>query len=220
MGHKTNPKSLRIKGIADWNSQGFYGHRFPHLLEEDFDIREFLTEKIKEAGIDSIKIERSANQINIVVYSARPGLIIGRGGTAAEELKKELNIRLLKIRRRTGNTKKTELRLEIQEVKNPWISANLVSQAIARQLERRLPFRRVLKQSLEKVMENKEIKGARVEVAGRLDGVDISRTEWLKKGLLPRQTLRADMDYGQFEARCTYGTLGIKVWLYKGEKFD
>jgi small subunit ribosomal protein S3 len=206
--------------MDSWQSQGFYGKKFPVFLEEDFLLREFLTEKMKEAGIDSIKIERSANRIGVIVNSARPGLIIGRGGSGAEELKKELKKKLIALRKKRGREKAFDLRLEIQEVKNPWTSASLVSQAVAKQLEKRIPFRRTMKQALDKVMENKEIKGAKIEVAGRLDGADISRTEWLKRGQLPRQTLRADIDYGQARALCTYGILGIKVWLYRGEKFD
>jgi len=220
MSHKTNPKVLRIRGIEDWQSQGFYGRKFPVFLEEDFLLREFLAGKMKEAGIDSIKIERSANRIGVIVNSARPGLIIGRGGSGAEELKRELKKKLIALRKKRGREKAFDLRLEIQEVKNPWTSASLVGQALAKQLEKRIPFRRAMKQTLDKVMENKEIKGAKIEVAGRLDGADISRTEWLKRGQLPRQTLRADIDYGQARALCTYGILGIKTWLYRGEKFD
>lgn len=230
MTHKTHPKALRIKGIDDWESRGFYGKRFPGFLEEDFFIRKFLNKKIGEAGVESVKIERFPGKINIVVKSARPGLIIGRGGSGAEDLKKILTEALAGLRKKRGLMKlpergrksggATEIRLEIQEVRNPWLSAPLVGQAIAKQIEKRLPFRRVLKRTLENIMENKEIKGARIELAGRLDGNDIAREEWLKKGRLPRQTLRADIDYSHTEALCTYGKIGIKVWLYKGDKFE
>ncbi len=230
MSHKTHPKAIRIKGINDWSSQGFYGRKFPMFLEQDFFIRKFLEKKIGEAGIEEIKIERSPGKINIVVKSARPGLIIGRGGSGAEELKKYLKNELTifnKRRRLTtvfrGKSKPQtlpEVRVEIQEVKNPWACARLVGQAIAKQLLKRIPFRRALKQSIANVMETKEVQGARIQLAGRLDGVDIARREWLKKGRLPRQTLRSDIDYAHTEALCTYGKIGIKVWLYKGEKFD
>jgi len=220
MTHKTHPKSLRIRGIEDWESKGFYGKRFPESLEEDFFIRKFLIKRIGEAGVESVKIERFPSKVNVIVMSARPGLIIGRGGSGAEELKKELKqqLTLLKKRRRQG--KIPEIRIEIQEVKNPWASASLVGQAIARQIVKRTPFRKVMKQALANIMENKEIKGAKIEMAGRLGGIDIARREWLKKGRLPRQTLRADIDYALTTAFCIYGAIGIKVWLYKGEKFE
>ncbi|MBI4359298.1 MAG: 30S ribosomal protein S3 [Candidatus Nealsonbacteria bacterium] len=222
MAHKTHPKALRIKGIDDWESKGFYGKRFPLALEEDFFIRRFLTQKISEAGVDSVKIERFPGKINILVKSARPGLIIGRGGSGAEELKKELRNKLAALQKRQnkGAGKISEIRIEIQEVRNPWTSAPLVGQAVAKQILRRLPFRRVLKQTLDNIMEGQEIKGAKIQVAGRLDGAEIARREWLKRGRLPRQTLRADIDYAETQAFCPYGTIGIKVWLYKGEKFD
>jgi small subunit ribosomal protein S3 len=220
MTHKTHPKAMRLKGIDSWSSQGFYGKKFPLLLEEDFFIRDFLKRKLKEAAIESIKIERSAGKINVVVKSARPGLIIGRGGSGAEELKKELKEKLLSLRKKRPGPKISEIKMEIQEASNPWTCAALVGEIIARQIEKRIPFRRAMKQTLEKIMENKEVKGARIEMSGRLDGNDIARREWLKKGRLPRQTLRADIDYALTEALCTYGIVGIKVWIYKGEKFE
>ena len=221
MSRKTRPQSLRIKGIDDWSSKGFYGRSFSHKLEEDFFVRKFLTEKLKEAGIDSLKIERSPGKMNIIIQSARPGLVIGRGGSGIEDLRKELKNRLIALRkRRKMKGDVVEPRIEIQEVRNPWLSASLIGQGIAKQLIKRIPFRRTIKHTLDSVMENKEIKGARIELAGRLDGADIARTEWLKKGRLPRQTLRADIDYAEVRALCTYGIIGIKVWLYKGDKFE
>ena len=220
MTHKTHPKSLRIRGIEDWESKGFYGKRFPQPLEEDFFIRKFLIKKIGEAGVESVKIERFPSKVNVIVMSARPGLIIGRGGSGAEELKKELKQKLTLLKKRRRQGKIPEIRIEIQEVKNPWTSASLVGQAIARQIAKRTPFRKVMKQALANIMENKDIKGARIEMAGRLDGIDIARREWLKKGRLPRQTLRADIDYALTTAFCTYGAIGIKIWLYKGDKFE
>lgn len=220
MTHKTHPKSLRIRGIEDWESKGFYGKRFPQLLEEDFFIRKFLIRKIGEAGVESVKIERSLSKVNVIVMSARPGLIIGRGGSGAEELKKELKQKLTLLKKKKRQGKLPEIRIEIQEVKNPWASASLIGQAIARQIVKRTPFRKVMKQALANIMENKEIKGAKIEMAGRLDGIDIARREWLKKGRLPRQTLRADIDYALTTAFCTYGAVGIKIWLYKGDKFE
>ncbi|MDP2930760.1 MAG: 30S ribosomal protein S3 [bacterium] len=222
MSRKTRPQSFRIKGIDDWSSKGFYGRRFPGKLEEDFFVREFLLDKVKEAGIDSLKIERSPGKMNIIILSARPGLIIGRGGSGAEDLRKELKNKLIALRKRhkIRGSSAVEPRIEIQEVRNPWLSAALIGQAIAKQLIKRIPFRRTIKHTLDSIMENKEIKGARIELAGRLDGADIARTEWLKRGRLPRQTIRANIDYSETRALCTYGIIGIKVWLYKGDKFE
>ncbi len=211
MAKKTNPKALRIKGIENWHSRGFYEKDFPSFLEEDFKIREFLGKKIGKLGVEKIEIERSPGKISIIISTARPGLIIGRGGEGAERLAQQLKERILK--------EKSELKIEIREVKNPWTSAYLVSQWMAEQIEKRVPFRRVLKGALGKIMSQKGIQGAMVYVAGRLDGVEIARKEWLRKGRLPRQTLRADIDYAENRAFCTYGVIGIKVWIYKGEKF-
>lgn len=212
MGHEVNPKMFRIKETNDWDSRGFYQRNFPQYLEEDFVIREFLKKKIGNFGVEKVEIERSPSKINIVIFSARPGLIIGRKGEGAETLKKEV-AKIIKKK------PKLELRLEIKEVKNPWASAPLAVQWMAEQVEKRIRYRRVLKQTLSKITTNKEVKGARVQLAGRLDGIEIARTEWLKKGRLPRQTLRADIDYAQGQAYCTYGVVGIKVWIYKGDKF-
>jgi small subunit ribosomal protein S3 len=214
MAHKVHPKIFRIKEITNWESHGYYEKDFRKLLEEDFRIREFLKKKIGRLGIEKILIERSPGKINVIINSARPGLIIGRGGKGVEDLKAELEKEIFK------SGLKPELKLEIREVKEPWASAPLVAQWMAQQIEKRVPYRRVLKQALDKIMATKGIQGARVEVAGRLDGVEIARTEWLKRGKLPRQTLRADIDYAQDRAYCTYGVVGIKVWIYKGEKFD
>lgn len=215
MAHRVHPKIFRIKEIANWNSRGFYKKNFAKLLEEDFRIREFLKKRLKEAGLQSIEIERSLGKINIIINSARPGLIIGRGGAGVEELKKDLEAIFPPVKE--GGR---ELRIEIREVKNPWAKASLSSFWIARQLEKRIPHRRVLKQALDRIMSQKEVQGARVEVAGRLDGAEIARRAWLTKGRLPRQTLRAEIDYATAEAFCTYGVVGVKVWIYKGEKFD
>lgn len=211
MSHKVHPKSFRIRYIADWNSRGFYGKKLGPSLEEDFKIREFLNKKLGKVGIEKIEIERFAGKVNIIIFSGRPGLIIGRGGQGLEELKKSLG-KIIKG--------KTEIKLEIKEVRSIWASAPLVIQWMASQIEKRVRFRRVLKQGLEKVMTTKGVEGARLEVAGRLDGAEIARTEWLRRGRLPRQTLRADIDYSQGEAHCTYGIVGIKVWIYKGLKFE
>lgn len=212
MSHKVHPKAFRIKEITDWDSRGFYRKNFPQYLEEDFRIREFLKKKTRNLGVEKVEIERSPLKINVLISSARPGLIIGRRGEGVEGLKKEIE-KLLKIK------PKPDLKLDIKEVKKSWTSASLASQWISEQIEKRVRYRRVLKQSLDKIMANKEVKGAKVQLAGRLDGIEIARTEWLKKGRMPLQTIRADIDYAQNQAYCTYGVVGIKVWIYKGEKF-
>jgi len=215
MTHRVHPKAFRIKELTDWDSRGFYQKNFPANLEEDFKIREFLGKKLGKIGVEKIEIERFPEKINIVISSARPGMIIGRGGEGVEELKRELET-ILKFTKE----KKRELKLEIREVKNPWASASLAGQFIAQQIEKRIHHRRVLKQALDKIMAVKGVEGVRVEVAGRLNGVEIARTNWLKRGKLPRQTIRADIDYARARAYCTYGVIGIKVWIYKGEKFE
>ncbi|MGA2418267.1 MAG: 30S ribosomal protein S3 [Candidatus Staskawiczbacteria bacterium] len=217
MAHKVHPKSFRIKGTEDWNIRGFYGKKMPQYLEEDFLIKDFLRKKLAEASVANIEIEHSANKLNIIIETARPGLIIGRGGGGIDALKTEIEN---KIAKKIKNKSKREYKLEIKEVKNPWISAALVAQMAAQQIEKRIPFRQVLKKSIERVMTNREAKGIRMEVAGRLNGIEIARREWLGQGRLPRNTIRADIDYAQDEAQCTYGKIGIKVWIYKGEKFE
>lgn len=221
MSHKVHPKSYRIRGTEDWNIRGFYGKKMPQYLEEDFLIKDFLRKKLAEASVSNIEIEHSANKLNIIIETARPGLIIGRGGGGVETLKTEVEKTIKrKIRSFGGQRAPREMKIEIREVKNPWLSAALVAQMAAQQIEKRIPFRQVIKKSIERVMTNKEAKGIRMEMAGRLNGIEIARREWLSQGRLPRNTIRADIDYAQDEAHCTYGKIGIKVWIYKGEKFE
>jgi small subunit ribosomal protein S3 len=214
MSHKVHPKIYRLKNLKDWQSRWLDRKKFRQYLEEDFIIRRELKKKIGKFSVEKIEIERFPGKIIIVIYSARPGLIIGRGGTGVEELKKELERKVFK------KDSKIELKIEIKEIKNPWFSAVLVAQWIAQQIEKRVPYKRILKWALEKTLSLKENKGVRVEVAGRLDGTEIARKEWLRRGKLPRQTIRADIDYAEERAFCSYGVIGVKVWIYKGEKFD
>lgn len=213
MAHKVHPKVFRIKEITHWDSRWIAEKEFSKYLEEDFKIREFFMDKLKDAGIDKIEIERFPGRIDVIIHCARPGLAIGRGGEGIEKLKEVLAKKILKTE------KKKDLKIEIQGIRNPWLNANLVAQWVAQQLEKRTPYRRVLKRALAKVMSNKEIKGIKIEVAGRLNGAEIARKEWLKEGRLPRQTLRAIIDYGEARAYCTYGVIGVKVWMYKGETY-
>ncbi len=217
MSQKTNPKSLRIKENQDWLSRGFHSKNFSKYLEEDFKLRKFLNKKLPKGTVETIETERNGSQLKIIIKTARPALIIGRGGEGVEKLKNEIeNISGIK---KEKNARKNDLKIEIISVKDVWASASLASQWIAGQIEKRMPFRRVLKMALSKIMAVKSVKGARTEVAGRLNGISIARTEWLQEGELPRQRLRAIMDYGFAEAHCAYGVIGVKVWIYKGDKF-
>jgi len=221
MTHRVHPKIFRIKEITDWDSRGFYRKKFPEYLEEDLKIREFLRKKLGRIGVEKIEIERFPGKINITISSARPGLIIGRGGGGVEELKRDLEAILKPAKKDDIHPlPRHELKLEIREIKDPWSSASLSAQWIAQQIERRIPHRRVLKQALDKILAVKGVEGGRVEVAGRLRGAEIARREWLKRGRLPRQTIRANIDYATARAFCTYGVIGVKVWIYKGEKFE
>ncbi len=220
MSHRVHPKIYRIQDLKDWNSRGFYGKKMPQYLKEDYIIKNFLKEKLSEAGVENIEIERSKDDVKIIINTSRPGLVIGRGGEMVEKIKKELANKLTKAKKKDEDKSLPRMKIEIKEVRNPWISASLVAQWMAEQIEKRTPFRQVLKRSLNKVEPNKEVKGVRIEVSGRLNGLDISRTEWVKSGRVPRQTLRADIDYAFEEAYCRYGTIGIKVWIYKGERIE
>lgn len=214
MSHKVHPKSYRLRDLADWESRWFDKKKMAQYLEEDFRIREVIQKKIGKLGIEEIKIERFPGKLNVIIPSGRPGLIIGRAGSGIEELKRELEKKVFK-----GKQKK-ELKLEVKEIRNVWASAALSAQWVAQQLERRVRHRKVLKQGMSKIIVAKGVEGARIEVAGRLGGAEIARREWQQQGRLPRQTLRADIDYAQERAQCSYGTIGVKVWIYKGEKFD
>ena len=181
---------------------------------------EFLKEKIGKLSVEKVEIERSPGKLVIMIFSARPGLIIGRGGGGIEEIKKSLEKKVLKKETAKSNAGKREIKIEIKEIRDPWSSAVLTAQWIISQLEKRISHRRALKQAIEKVMFSRTNKGVRIEVAGRLGGAEIARREWLKKGNMPRQNIRAEIDYAQEEAQTTYGTIGVKVWIYKGEKFE
>lgn len=219
MGHKVNQKIFRVVGLEDWVSRGFYQKKFPQYLKEDFYVRSFLEKRLPRGVVEAIEIERGETLLKIIIKTSRPALIIGRGGDEINKLKKDTEKILIGFGGKIVSAKK-EIKIEVVEVRNPWASAVLSSQWIAMQLEKRMPFRRVLKMALSKIISVKEVKGAKVEVAGRLNGVEIARTEYLKEGRLPRQNLRSIIDYGFSQAYCTYGMIGVKVWIYKGEKFS
>lgn len=211
MGHKISPTSFRIGIQKDWASRWFGGKKYVPYLKDDVAVRDFLTSKLKNAGVDRVEIERGTESLNIIIFTARPGLLIGRGGGGIEDLK-------ISIRKLLKN--KIAVRMEVQEIKNPETSAAVMAESIVEQIERRIPFRRIMKQTLFKIMANKQNKGAKIQLGGRLDGAEIARTEHLEEGNLPLQTLRAVIDYVKATALTTYGTIGIKVWIYKGEVFE
>ena len=211
MGQKVSPISLRTGISRDWASRWFGGRKYVQYLKDDVTVRSFLAKKLKGMSVDRVEIERGTDSLNIIIFTARPGLLIGRGGGGVEDLKIFVH-RLLK--------KKVSVRIEIQEIRNPELSANIMAESIIEQIEKRLPFRRIMKQTLFKIMANKQTKGAKIQLGGRLDGAEIARLEHLEEGNLPLQTLRADIDFARATAHTTFGTIGIKVWIYKGEKFE
>lgn len=211
MGQKISPTSFRVGINKDWASRWFGGRKYRDYLKADLKVRAFLEKKLKNMGIDRIELERETNSLNIIVYTSRPGFLIGRGGTGVEVLKEAVK-NLLK--------KKIIIRLEIQEIKNPEASAKIMAESMVEQIEKRIPFRRILKQTLAKIIANREVKGAKLMMGGRLDGSEIARSEHLEEGSLPLQTLRANIDFAKGTAITTYGTVGVKVWIYKGEIFE
>jgi small subunit ribosomal protein S3 len=210
MGQKISPTSFKLAVNKDWKSRWFGGRKYPKFLQEDLAIRKFLTKKLKNMSVDKVEIERSPDVLSVIISTARPGLIIGRGGTGIEDVKKEIH-KLVK--------RKTAIRIDVQEYKYPEMSAAIMAESMVEQIERRTPYRRVLKQTLTKITANRMVKGAKIAMSGRLDGNDIARAEHLEQGSLPLQTLRADVDYAWSTAHTTYGTVGVKVWIYKGLKF-
>ena len=206
MGQKVNPTGFRVGIIKDWNSKWYADSKnFADYLVEDQKIRKFLKKKLYLAGISKIEIERTAKAVKANVYAAKPGIIIGKGGAGVESVKAELTKLINK-----------DINLNIVEVKNVDTDAQLVAENIANQLERRISFRRAMKQCMQKSVKAGAL-GIKTAVSGRLGGADMARTEFYKEGNIPLQTLRADIDYGFAEANTTYGKIGVKVWIYKGE---
>ena len=213
MGNKVNPTGIRLGITTNWLSR-WYGSKktYRQQLRRDVEIREFVVNKWKAAAIASVEIERNGNAVRLIIHTARPGVLIGRGGTGIEDLTRA-------IKKRFFAGKKVDLKVDVQEVKSPETNAMLVGQQVAEQLEKRLPFRRVLKTMLDQVEANKTVQGVKIEICGRLGGAEMSRREWLSRGKIPLHTLRADIDFALAEARTTYGVIGVKTWIYKGEKF-
>ncbi|GIP24755.1 30S ribosomal protein S3 [Paenibacillus sp. J22TS3] len=206
MGQKVNPVGLRVGIIRDWESKWYAGKDFGDLLLEDVKIREHLKGKLKESAVSRIEIERAANRVNVTIHTAKPGMVIGKGGSEVENLRNEIT----KI---AGGKK---VHINISEIKHPELDAILVAESIAQQLERRVSFRRALKQAIQRTMRS-GAKGIKTAVSGRLGGAEIARSEGYSEGTVPLHTLRADIDYGTAEAHTTYGRIGVKVWIYRGE---
>ena len=212
MGHKVNPQGIRIGITSDWKSRWFSKKDFPSQLKEDVKIRERIFKQLKNAAVGGVEVERSVGSVKIIIKTARPGVIIGRGGTGVEDIKKMIKDEFFK-------QKKLNLKVEVEEIKNMEENAMVIAQSVAEQLEKRMPFRRVLKTTIERMMENKRINGIKIEISGRLGGADMSRREWSAKGNLPLHTLRADIDFAKVIAMTTFGVIGVKVWVNRGEKF-
>ncbi len=212
MGQKVNPIGIRLGITREWASKWYADARtFPKYVEMDFRIREFLMKKLKEASVGKIQIERPARKANITIHTARPGVVIGKKGEDIESLRNQV-AKLLKM-------SLGDVRINIAEIRKPELDARLVAEGIAQQLERRVMFRRAMKRSVQNTM-RLGAQGIKVQVAGRLNGGEIARTEWYREGRVPLHTFRADIDYALAEAQTTYGVIGVKVWIFRGEVFD
>lgn len=211
MGQKVDPRGLRIGINKIWTSRWYDDKKYQQNLKQDILLREMIKAKFKKAAISSVEIERSVAKIRIVIYTNRPGMIIGRGGQGLDDLKRM-------IKQKYFFKEKSELKIDVKEIKSLEENAQLLADDIAFQLEKRVAFRRVLKTTINNVMQNRKVKGIRVELSGRLGGAEMSRKEWLSEGNLPLHTLRADIDFAKSTAYTTYGTLGVKVWLHKDKQ--
>src|SRR5919202_6913964 len=205
MGQKVHPYGFRLGFNKPWRSRWFAKQGYSKLLQEDLELKEALTDRLKSAGVSSIEVDRPGNKLRVTIRTSRPGIIIGRKGAEIEKLKQDLAKRT-----------KREVFIDIQEVHKPELDAKLVSESIALQLEKRVAFRRAMRKAVDSALRF-GCKGIKVRVSGRLNGAEIARSEWYLQGQLPLHTLRADIDYGFAEARTTYGVIGIKCWIYKGE---
>ncbi|ADI02972.1 MAG TPA: 30S ribosomal protein S3 [Syntrophothermus lipocalidus] len=205
MGQKVHPKGLRIGIIRDWDSKWYADRDYTDLLHEDYHIRKYIKENFFAAGISKVEIERTGNRVRVSIHTAKPGIIIGRGGTEVERLRQDLG-------KLTGKT----VNINIVEIKKPELDAQIVAENVAAQIERRVAYRRAMKQAVQRTM-RAGAEGIKIAVSGRLAGAEIARTEWYAEGRVPLHTLRADIDYGFAEAMTTYGKIGIKIWINRGE---
>lgn len=208
MGQKVHPYGFRLGINRTWRSRWFARKDYGALLHEDLYLKTMLKKKFAHAGISHIEVERAANKLTIIIFTSRPGIIVGKKGTEIEKLKKDLQVLTSR-----------DINLKIQEVNKPELDSQLVSEGIAQQLEKRIAFRRAMRRAVDSTLRF-GAKGIKVRVSGRLNGAEIARTEWYLNGQLPLHTIRADIDYGFAEAVTTYGVIGVKVWIYKGEVFE
>lgn len=214
MGKKINPKVFRLGITKTWQSKWFgSGKKYIKNVEQDVNVKRYLMKELKEAGVDRVEIERDAKKVSVNIYTAKPGLIIGRGGSGVDDLKKKIHDKFLK------NFRLDEINLNVNEVDRPNLSAQIVVQSMIIEIEKRMPFRRVMKQAISRI-EKAGALGVRIIISGRLNGAEIARSEMLSSGKVPLHTLRADIDYARGAAHTTYGAIGIKVWIYKGEVFE
>lgn len=221
MAQKIKPISLRLGIFKNWKSRWLgnrKGKRF--LLEEDVLIRQIINKDLREAAVVKTEIERTPNVCRVIITTAKPGFVIGRGGKGIEELTKKINKKVAILRRQNNISEPININLSVVELSRLDVSAQIIAQNIALDLEKRYKFRRTIKKYLNDIMSYKGVQGAKIKVSGRLDGAEIARSEWIMNGKLPLTNLRADIDYGEATASTTYGTVGIKVWLNKGEKFE
>ena len=218
MTHNVHPYAHRLGILRDWKSRWFTADKkkYRESLKVDTKVREFLVKRLRGMYVSSIEIERNDKVLRVILKTSRPGLIIGRNGEGSTKIKADIEKVLKKIKLEET----PEIKLDVEEVRSPESNAAIVSQMIAEALEKRMPFRRVLKQTVEKVMANRDVKGVRVAVSGRLGGADMSRKEEIKRGRIPLQTFRADIDFSKEAAYLPYGAIGIKVWIYKGDIFE
>ncbi len=217
MSHTVHPYSHRLGIIRDWKSRWFgMGERYRSYLKGDVLITQYLEKRLRGFYVSDIEIERGEKTLRIIIKTSRPGMIIGRSGEGSEKLRADINSLINK----KGLLKTKELKIDIEEVRSPESNAHIVAFMIIEGLEKRLPYRRVLKQTIEKVIANRDVKGVRIVMSGRLGGADIARTESMKKGRVPLQTFRADIDYSSERAHLPYGDVGVKVWIYRGDIFD
>ena len=205
MGQKINPNGFRLGVIRDWESKWYADRGYKETLNEDLKIRKFISEKLKDASVSTVEIERAANRINISIHTSKPGMVIGKGGSEVEALRKQLNALTNK-----------QVHINIVEIKKPDLDAKLVADSIARQLEARIAFRRAMRLATQRSM-RAGAKGIKVQTSGRLNGADMARREWHTEGRVPLQTLRADIDYAWVNAFTTYGEIGVQVWINRGE---
>ena len=218
MGKKVHPFVFRIGETTNWRSRWFSQRKYQDFLREDHLLRNFVVEKLKRSGLSHVEIEIAMGEIRVIVFTSRPGLVIGKGGAGIDALKNQIEKYYLKIR--SDKSSKIQVKIQIEEISKPDSNSQILGQQIADQIEKRMPFRRVLKQSITKTMQSSEVEGVKVMISGRLDGSEMARTEWLSKGKIPLQTIRANIDYAQVNAYCRYGVIGIKIWIYKGEVFQ